>query len=660
MRYDSTHDNDTFYDGAVDDSVPPLDRMVPNSRHHQWVLDQLLKRIRASEDAIGTLYDRWRVAERKVQAYINLPKYERILQQMNRSGLPPAPQLIVFPYQYAVQSTIVTYLARVICGRKPIFPLATTSAGEAELVQSMETILQYQADMQKLIMKLIQFFNDGEQYGLCILRNTWETRKAMRTKFTKPSSFESGLGIAQPVRTRELRTVYEGGRVENVDPFMFFPDPNVPMAEVAEKGEFVGWRQFVNRNVMLDAQRNGLLKWVDTISASRTAAGEKWTILSNRNLLSEGTANAGEGRNRYSSQLPAQIMEDQISIMIIPDDWGLGEETYPCRVLFTIANKQQIVGFELLDYDHDAHPVVVAEPYTQGYGFGQPSIADYLGPIQDVMSWFIDSHIQNVRAVLNDSLIYDPSRIEAADLKRTGPGRLIRLKPSAIGQDVRTAISQLQIQDVTQAHMGDLQQFMRIGDTISSVNDNMRGQQQNTSGRRSATEVRMSGEAGASRLAKHAQVYSSQAITELARQMTMNTQQFMTQEIYLKVLGAEKAQRFSPDMLVGDFVFPVSDGTLPYDKVALLDVWKELYLALKDDPQMRTTYSLPRVFEYIAELGGASNIQSFRMDLQANPAQNPNMVPLREVVSNPPGGNPALGTPRQQTPLARPMQRLAA
>jgi hypothetical protein len=57
----------------------------------------------------------------------------------------------------------------------------------------------------------------------------------------------------------------------------------------------------------------------------------------------------------------------------------------------------------------------------------------------------------------------------------------------------------------------------------------------------------------------------------------------------------------------------VHDGTLPLDRIAMLDIWKEIMLGVLQDPELRQSYSVPKLFEYIAELGGAKNIKSFRI-----------------------------------------------
>ena len=246
--------------------------------------------------------------------------------------------------------------------------------------------------------------------------------------------------------------------------------------------------------------------------------------------------------------------------------------------------------------------------------------------------------------------VVDPSMVEMQDLKNPGPGKLIRLKKAVWGRDVRTALNQLSVTDVTGSHFKDFELFARMGDSLSAVNDNLRGIQ-DPGGRKTATEVRTSGEAAASRLAAHARLISAQGMVDLAEQMSVNIQQNLEEEFYLNIVGQEGLDvpihslegasgvgtptRISPEMLTGDFYFPVHDGTLPLDRVAMLDVWKEILLGVAQDQELRSQFSLPKIFEYVAELGGAKNIDQFKVDVQAVPdagldaaAASGNAVPI--------------------------------
>src|SRR5205085_12475898 len=149
-----------------------------------------------------------------------------------------------------------------------------------------------------------------------------------------------------------------------------------------------------------------------------------------------------------------------------------------------------------------------------GYDFMSISMHDMIGPFQDILSWLVSSRMENVRTAINNQFVADPARVEVNDIRNSPIGRIIRLKQTAIGLSVREAIMQLQVQDVTQGHIGDIQVMRILADTITGVNDNMRGIQ-TAGGRRSATEARMAMQNGASRLSQLAVRISGQAFQPL-------------------------------------------------------------------------------------------------------------------------------------------------
>lgn len=613
----------------------PIDVLRPNSERHRKVRTYLLDRIDASERAMSEFYSRWQANEKRIQAYIDLPDYEKALKEMSDSGKPPQPYNVVIPYSYATVSTIVTYLIHTFAGRKPMFQVGAMKRETVRSAQMMEQVLQYQSDHTRLIRTLFQYFNDASTYGVGVLKTLWKTERAQRTVWRSQPIFgflDVNLG-QQKYKTKEWRTVYEGNEIECIDPYMFFPDPRVPMTEVNRRGEYVFWRSFEGKHLLKRAESDGDIKYVDYVGRMPRQTIGHTGGESDRDLISKGRANPGSYANETNAKSDSYVMLDQGTIDIIPAELGLGTSEKVEKWIFTIANRNQIIQAEPLDLDHGKHPVAVTEPWGLGHGFGEASVTDYLGPIQDVSSWFINSHIMNVRSSINNNLVVDPSMIEMQDLEKPPEGReglLIRLKRAAYGQDVRQAVQQLNVQDVTRGHIDDLQLFMTMGDALSAVTENIRGQQAQ-GGRKTATEVRTSGEAAASRLASLAKRISAEGIVDLTEQMCVNTQQNMTEEFYLQIAGQDGMDnpiQVSPEMLVGDFYYPIHDGTLPLDRVALLDVWKELFMAISQDPELRQMYNVGKIFDYIAELGGARNLESFKamsndqMAMQMGQGQN--------------------------------------
>lgn len=631
----------------------PIDALVPQSALHQFVLDYLLRRLNWAENRMAQFYPRFRANEQRHQAYVSLPDYDAILAKMRTDRAPPAPNNIIVPYSWATHQTIVTYLLHTFGGRKPIVQVGAYRAEQVQRARNMETLLQFNYDYVMYIRHLYDLFTNGELYGLAIQRNTW-CRKTQRKSLILPPSPQMmqlmgsyGAPANENRVTREVVS-FEGNDISVISPYMFFPDPRVPMVEVANKGEFVFWRAHEGRHMLLRAEAAGTLKWVQyagTGMDAYNAGGSSGDSAAGFRALGSSLVNGGmDTTDTYG--VGNNIQVDQGSVEIIPAELGLGPSTTPEKWLFTILNKRQIVQAQPLDLNHNQHPISVCEPNAFGHSFGQIATADLNAPIQDLLSWLVNSHMFNVRASQNNFFFVDPNRVEMDDLLDPQPGGLVRLKSTPFGQvDPRMAVQQMAVGDVTKTHLQDFPLVQRMGDNLSGTSDNMRGQQDD-GGRKTATEVRTSFEAGGSRLASRAMLYGAMAITPGAVQHSSNYQQLLSMEMELRILGAdgqEHSVRISPTGIEGDFHFPIHDGTLPLDKVAMADVWQKLFLGIIQDPtgQMQREYNAPAVFRFLAKLSGAQNIDEFRAQpngmtmappgMLQDQAQAGNVVPLSQL-----------------------------
>lgn len=636
----------------------PIDQMKPDSALHNRMLNYLVTRLQDSERAMSAFHHRWRANEMRNQAWIDLRKYDKILKAANDSGKPPMAVDIVVPYSFATLSTISTYLLQVFAAKQPYMQVGTYGMNINNAMQ-MEIILQYQNDHNRVVKWWWNWFNDMGLYGVGILSNRWTVETQMRTRRQDSPIFDLQTGdfSMESIREQSEVVTYEGNTTFSVDPFMFFPDPRVPMREVASKGEYVDLRSFEGKHLLKRKEQQGLLKWVD---AAPAISSEKTTgsLSSARDLLTGGNAHAGANWYGIQEVGPGAYDVDTMSIDLIPREHGLSESDRIEKWSFIILNKAQIVQAERLLDDHGEHPVVVAEPYGSGYDFGSAGMADFIGPLQDAMSWFLNSHMENVRSSINNQFIVDPFAVEMKDVNRPGPGKTIRLKRSALNRDVGSAIKQLEVKDITRGHMSDMNTFFEVGQRVSAVSENLLGLQE-SGGRKTATEVRTAGASAASRLAALTRVVSAQGMTSLSSQMALNSMQWMTQDFHVRVTGSDGQiypLQINPDGFAGDFYYPINDGSLPLDKVALFDVWKEIIGVAFQDPEIRQTYSIPKLFEFVAELGGAKNIRSFRIQQGSEEQirqqqQAGNLAPI-------PGATGPSGL--TNATLSQPRQRLAA
>lgn len=619
---------------------------------HKKILEKVLDRIRFSEEKMSAFYPRWNANELRLQAYINHPSKENELKEQNDSGEVPNAIRVVIPFGFAAASALVTYLLHTFTSRRPIFQLGTYKDESTKAARRMETVLQYQADECKLVKEFWRYFNDWVCYGFGAFRTTWDVEESMVTKRIRVFPEETGFEELNPEEegevesTRSLEITYEGNISQTIDPFGFFPDPRVPMHEVNRNGEFVFWRDYQCYVNLINMQRDGDLLGVDKV---KRILPENVGDSSNRALLSRGLSHpardvedtiASVGDRPTGQPQDTEFVQiDQGTIKLIPKDWNIGDSKTAELWQIMVLNKDRIVQFEPIGADHNMHPVAVSEMFGTGYAFGALAPADLIGPLQDLASWLVNSHIENVRTHLNNMLVVDPSRIVMKDLITPGPGKFIRLKQTSLGTDVRTALHQLEIHDVTRSHLSDLELIMNIGMLILAVNEAAMGRPE-PGNRATATERRIDAQAATSRLAAYARVCSAQGVTDLTRQWVKNTQQYLSDDFAISLLGAEGKELYvRADDLNGIFTYPVHDGSLPADKTALAGVWRDILQGVLKDEELRMQYDVAGIFETAAEIAGAKEIQTMRRSKMPVTNQAPQLLPDEMVARMAQQGN---------------------
>lgn len=613
---------------------PIITKLKPGSELHQEVLKKLDAMLRFSMDAMQKNHTRWNFMERKVQAFINEQDYDALMDALkNDRIMPPEPIQVVVPYAYATLHAAATYISTVLFSRKPIFNLAAARGTEVDSARHMEQVLQGNLDASGGHEMLWQQIWDGLNYSFGATGIQWENKHGpiMRVQ-NGQKIFEDGL-------------MYSGNKLGAIDPYNYFPDPRVPLHKCPTQGDFIMWRRELSKTVLYDMEKPapdaqyGQLMWVK--EACDKAKDMSWDKASQQ--PSQRRIRLGQVDNKWLDprDVVGFVEVYEGTVRLVPKDWKLGTKDTSELWKFTWTKSGQIMQAQPLNMLHGMHPVAVQEPNSLGYDFMSLSIGEMVTVFQDILSWLVSSRMENVRAAIANTFIVDPARVEVNDIRSSTIGRVIRMKQAAMGLPIQQAIQQLAVTDVTGGHLADLQTIRLLADATTGVNDNLRGIQ-TQGGRRSATEARMSMQAGASRLSQLAVRISSQAMLPMCDQMILNVQQFMPPEMWVEVTGdtgQPNSLQMTPEMLAGSFNYQVTDGSLPLDKAALTEVWKEILFGIARDPELRQSFSLVEVFKYVAELGGAKNIDSFQQQprpMIAPPGQEPSGQPVGAAIPPPP------------------------
>lgn len=555
--------------------------------NEERVLEKLRARFELAKSGMAVLHGKWMEDDRKFLAIREEPPNKRT----------PYRELSL-PYGYAMLMAAHTYLSTVFLGRSPVVQLLGRTGEDEEPALIMENLIDYQLRVGGSLPVISQWLLDILRYGVGVLWVGWtrDVRKVRRRLKTEV------FGIEEEVE--RLEVVFEGNRLRNVRPYDFYPDPRVPLAALQE-GEFCGLAQAVSVLELMRLEEDGVVRNV-----------EKLRKLGRVKVVSD------EAMLVPPERKPAREVEEihdvvEMVVDLVPRDWGLGRGKFPEKwVFWADGGFRVLLKAERLEEEHGRFPFVVQQFEPDVYTRTCRGLLDVLGEIQATMDWLLATYMDNVRQVLNGTIVADGSRIVLKDLEKPpAVGRIVKATAAAAGSDLRTAVFPLNVPNVTGTHLQALDLLHEFGQRALGINDQILGMLGAGGTRKTATEIRASTTFGTNRLRVLAEAISMGGFATMVNMMVQNTQQFMTQEMQVRVAG--KAVTVRPEDIGGIFDFVPVDGTLPVDRLAQARLWQELLGMMAQVPEIAQKYDLGKVFGWIAQLAGVRNLEQFRRDTGA-------------------------------------------
>lgn len=621
----------------LDYTYPREMDLTPKSALHRRLLTRIMERARTSNEKMSDRYSDWAKLDETMTAYIPQDQKERDITDADDRR----PTSIVVPLSYLNLEVITTYMMSTFLDQTLI---EYQGVGSEDVLGALllERVIQHQVDRSNIGLALHTQFRDAFLYGLGIATPVWERRFAKRKVEVTVPDF---LGTGGTIPTGEFKTQdflqYEGHQLENIEPYLYLPDPNVPGGHDVQKGEFVGWVQQMSFIQLMSLERDSANGYFN-VRYLRTLDGRS-TLRENQDGRGKKTFTNERSSNK---QLPGTRPFDVIIMYIdlIPSEWGLGPEEYPEKWMFRLAADRVIISAQPLGLNHNMFPVTVMAPDFDGYSVAPISRTEVGYPAQRVADFLFNSHIANVRKTLNGMFVVDPSVIEMRDILNPGPGKIIRKRPNAWNKNLGDAIIQLPVTDVTQGHLKDLNVVSDLMQRVSGASDALQGVIRDQGERVSATEARDSRIGAVSRLQKAARIISMQAIRPMGTMLASQTQQLMEQASWIR-LGGRYEEELRRDLeLPDDDLFRVAAqdidvlyDVVPHDGVmqggADENALTQMMQTVAQSPTLSQGYDQFRLFSHVMRAIGVKNVDDFRIKVVSDQkaqeqAQAGNIVPI--------------------------------
>lgn len=641
--YGSTTDiRKTHYDYNYPEGLD----LKPGSPLHEKLKNAILERARSSSTIMSTRHSTWNDIDHTLTAYITPDEKESEVKEKD----PRKPISVVFPYSYTVLETLLSYYVAAFL-QDPIFRYE--GVGPDDVIGSilLEKLIAVQCIKNKVGLNLHTQARDAFSYGFGVVTPTW-VREMGRVEVTPPTPEFIGLGNAPSSITQE-KVICEGNALENIDPYLYLPDPNVPIHD-PQKGEFVGWVTPSNLMDLLSLERGD--KEVFNVKYLKSLKGRRTGVFSSDNS-GRGTKSGLSSRTNSSEEHTNVVDRIKMFIKLIPEDWNLGDGEYPEIWYFELCSDEIITCARPANLSHNKFPVSVIAPDYDGYSMAPISRIEILNGLQGVLDFMFNSHIANVRKAIHDMIIYDPYQVNSNDLKNPTAGKLIRLRRPAWGRGVKDVAQQLIVNDVTRGNVADSTWIVQWMDRISGADASMQGSlRQGGPERLTSAEFQGTMGGGINRLERIAKVVGMQGMQDIGTFFAHHNKQMMQNSAYIKMAGAWESVltkefgyggdgrgrlKVTPDQLNINYDVIVRDGSVPGGNYS--SSWIELFKTLAQVPELAQQFDIVRIFSHIARNLGAKNVndfvrkggniqaQSMPNEAVAQQVQQGNLVPVDQM-----------------------------
>lgn len=629
--------------------TPEIAEIVGRKTQPKQLLDftQTLKDLlEMSRSEMKKNYDTW-------DRYDQIYRGERVADaQDKKAAVRGEPAKMILPLSFGQTQTFVAFGYQLYNQRDYYYETIASGQEDEGAAKIASALLEQNLTHNKYrAVKLVQKLTDIARWGLGVTKCSWvketvpvveqvvdqEKMAAVRPDMAAPTQ--------PPTKTQvTYATKYFGNKITNISPYRWFPDARLPLSRWAD-GEFCA----------------------DEIEESKTALGRNPLVAGMEHVAELGAESFKDRRMTFlkkqsdpttmGATLPTEYcLLTEVQIRLNPSKTFIDEKVplsdCDCEQVYLvwIANDDRIIRISEAGYNHEEFSYECAQLFDDQNRFVNFSLCETLSALQDTATWFLNSHITNVRKNIFNQMIVDESAVNVDDIIARRP--IIRMKAGRAGSGVDTWIKQLTTMDVTQNHVSDIGVLNGMAKEATGINETLLGQF--SPGRRSAKEAGNVANYAASRLIMiFGSIWESSEAPQ-ARKMLSNLRQGLDEPTLVRMYGqlntqqnvqgalslipglapqqaGAQLQRVTKENLIGNYDLSVFNGTLPSQRQATAQVLIQLLESLKDPQAIMVLGLDPQAITYeVLELLNVRNVQRFRLTperlqqlmLMAQPAPN--------------------------------------
>jgi hypothetical protein len=528
------------------------------------LLTWVLKAFTDAESAKTGHMARWRRFYKMYRSYV--PKRKQGEWRSN----------VWFPLSFYLIETILPKLV----AQMPRFNVYPEGPEDEAGAEQMETLLSWAIDRSEAYLPLVEGFKSALMYGTGILKTAYEEKTSYR--MTRQSVMEP---ILQQINTgvtdftgrevmgerqvgerptgewemaREEFINYAGPTVECVDIAQFFPSPE---AATIDDASYVIHQVFRNREHIEKMAKMGIYK---------LPAGEEWSaFLTNYDYpMAERLASVGLS--------PSGTVNTEGLIEIL--------ELWTDEVVVAVVGRRLVVRAEKNPYAHAQKPFIRLVDHLVPHEFWGIGELEPEEGIQHTLNALWNGRIDNVKLTMNKMYAVSTNYIKDMKDLSSRPGGVIRVED---GMPVNDVVKEINLGDATAGSYQEAAEVERISEKVSGVSAYQMGLDTSSNLNRTATGVALISEQGNTRFSLKLKVSEITGLKKLAYQYGCILQQFMPEEMQIRLIGEDGQAAFVPitaESIQGAFDYRIESESSAQTETVRREQTLALYNMLAGNP----------------------------------------------------------------------------
>jgi hypothetical protein len=563
---------------------------------HEKLIKHIKTWIQESKDHIKQREADWEQVDEHMRLYLNLDRTARAGDKGFVSGRSgpikenPWSRMICIPLTYSTILTRMVQMFGIFTQVDPFFHLQPSGGEDKKLARIHEVVMARDAMLSELPLHVWQMLLDAEKYGFGIWYDTWAEKNGWVTK--APAQSPALRALLPPHMTEKKRSwemLYEWNRYQSIDPHCYLPDPNVPIIR-PQQGTRCGHWEVTNWLKLKELEyESGDGPFFNLDLAKRAG-------MRSRRMRESGRWMEGQFSESSLDCKYPDLEVEHLQVKIIPKDFGLSDGDRPEIWWFAAAEEDVIIRCHPSPYDHNEFTYGSGSPDPDFNASFSPGMGQQLIGGQNIVNWFYNSHMANIRKTVNDQVVFNDNLLSEPDILSPGPARHIRLTTRGKQLHERGILSiqdmysQFRLTDVTQVHLSAAGEMIAQMQRMSATPDPVTGMPLPT--KRTLGEIEQVSGSAVARIQSSAELLDRQIIGPCARRHVQNRQQWTSVESIFRIAGrlaeelGEEALSVGPESLYGQYDYIPRTPSMITDPARSNALWGSLLQVLGSAPQL--------------------------------------------------------------------------